>query len=452
MAITFTCPYTTVSNNSQLQPKTGFQFSKLRKFALLVLTLFIGLGPVAAQYGQGSGDNDCLDTEYEWGFDKKNKKWNKFKKDRKKNKFKWNVYNPAKPELYYSFTQDFYGNTKESSCTPGGENMSSLEIMDMSMGNMYYQTLFFGYLDTEKYFYAYQSEAAKLQKLLPGKGKNALVDGIYSVDWNTPVKNGKINNTLLAETITLALNMNLTPDRVLEDFPLEAGRYLVTQARDPRSSCSKPRMLDCGWNGNSKKAIDSWRIPSNVVNALGEDKTVWGLFCLAGFTITGRPIPEGVSLKDIEQAVVAINEAFNEGRYFIGWSDREVNCANYWYYKWTAAFYQWYGGGYGYGINTDESLAAKTQPEITATEVKAFPNPFVDRVNFQVKANADGPVLVEVFNTAGQRLELLYTGSMRKGETKNLVYVPKTGGTETIIYKVTTNSASFSGKLIKRQN
>jgi hypothetical protein len=184
---------------------------------------------------------------------------------------------------------------------------------------------------------------------------------------------------------------------------------------------------------------------------LGEDRTVWGLFCLAGFTLTGRPIPEGVSLKDIEEAVEAINEAFHEGRYFIGWSDRNVNCANYWYYKWTAAFYQWYGGGYGSGINTDDAVA-KALPEITATEVKAFPNPFVDRVNFQIKAKADGQVLVEVYNVAGQRLEMLYNGSLRKGETKNLVYLPRMGGTETIIYKVTANGSTYSGKLIKRQN
>lgn len=429
---------------------TFTHLQQLKKMTVLLLALFIGLSPVIAQNNnQGPNNDNCLDTEYEWGYDRLHKKWHKYKKDRKKNKFKWNVFNPSKPELFYSFTQDFYGNTRERACTPDGRNLSSLEIMDMSMGNMYYQTLFFGYLETDRYFYAYQSEAAKLQKLLPGKGPNTLVDGIYSVDWNTPLKRGKINNSLLAETITLALNMNLTPDRVLEDFPLEAGRWLVTQAKDPRSACNKPRMMDCGWNGNSKKAIDSWRLPANVVNALGEDKTVWGLFCLAGFTITGRPIPEGVSLKDIEEAVEAINEAFHEGRYFIGWSDRNVNCANYWYYKWTAAFYHWYGGGQNSGINTDES-AAKAIPEITATEVKAFPNPFVDRVNFQIKSNADGPVLVEVYNTAGQRLELLYNGNMRKGETRNFVYIPRQVGTEAVIYRVTTNGKTFSGKLIKR--
>ncbi|MBL7771141.1 MAG: T9SS type A sorting domain-containing protein [Flavipsychrobacter sp.] len=428
---------------------TFTRFQQLRKMTVLLLALFIGLAPAIAQNNQGSGNGNSLDTEYEWGFDRHQKKWHKYKKDRKKNKFKWNVFNPSKPELFYSFNQDFYGNTKETACTPDGRNLSSLEIIDMSMGNMYYQTLFFGFLETDRYFYAYQTEAAKLQKLLPGKGPNTLVDGIYSVDWNTPLKKGKINNSLLAETITLALNMNLTPDRVLEDFPLEAGRWLVTQAKDPRSACNKPRMMDCGWSGNSKKAIDSWRIPANVVNALGEDKTVWGLFCLAGFTITGRPIPEGVSLKDIEEAVEAINEAFHEGRYFIGWSDRNVNCGNYWYYKWTAAFYHWYGGGQNSGINTDESIA-KAIPEITATEVKAFPNPFVDRVNFQITSNTDGPVLVEVYNTAGQRLELLYNGNMRKGETRNMVYIPRQGGTETVIYRVTANGKTYSGKLIKR--
>lgn len=452
MATNFTCMKVTDYYNSHLQPKRLFSLRTFQTLMAMALALLIALNPApaSAQPGYGSNNSNDLDTENCWGYDRFQKKWFKYKKDRKKNKFKWNLFNPSKPELFYSFTQDFYGNTKEKSCTPNGSNLSSLQIIDMSMGNMYYQTLFFGYLETERYFYAYQNEAAKLQALLPGKGKNELVNGIYSVDWNTPVKKGKINNTLLAETITLALNMNLTPDRVLEDFPLEAGRYLVTQARDPKSSCAKPKMAECGWTGNSKQAIESWRIPANVVNALGEDKTVWGLFCLAGFTLTGRPIPQGVSLNDIEDAVAAINEAFNEGRYFIGWSDRTVNCGNYWYYRWTAAFYQWYGG-FASGVNTDEAVA-KALPEVTTTEVKAFPNPFVDRVNFQVKAQVEGPVLVEIFNTSGQRLELLYNGNLRKGETKNLVYTPKMGGTEAIIYRVTANGSSYSGKLIKRRN
>jgi hypothetical protein len=406
-----------------------------------------------AQQDSPDGYSSGWDTEHEWGFDKRLKKWSSRFKNRKASRWQWGGYNPAQPVVYTSFTQEFYGNPRETACTPDGQNLSSLEIMTMSMGNMPFQTLFFGYLSTEKYFYAYQSEAAKLQALLPGRGRSELISGIYSVDYNTPLNRGKIANDLLAQTITLALNMNLSAAKPLEDFPLEAGRWLVTQKKDQRSSCGNPIPQPCGygfsygWFGNSYRAINSWRIPAKIVQALGEDKTVWGLFCLAGYSLAGLPLPEGISLRDIAESVENINAAFEDGRFFIGWSDRQVNCSNYWWYKYTAAHPLTLPGE----TNTAANLARVGTKDVSGApvvgQVRAYPNPFSQKLQFQVNAAEDGLMMVEIFTITGQRLATLYKGNMKKGESRVMEYTPARALNAMLIYRITTNRSTYSGKL-----
>lgn len=413
---------------------------------LMLIAVLVFLSPSISQAQDADNDNR-METEFEWGFNKFKMQWEKRKKDRKHKQPHWGAFNPAKPALFYSFKQEFYGDSRESSCSPDGQQRSSLEMIEMSMGNMPFQTLFFGYLDTEIFFFALQGQEKQLQKILPGKGRNVLIDGIYGVQ-NTPLKHGKINNSLLAQTITLSLNMNLTPDRVLEDFPLEGGRWLVTQQKDPRSSCSNPLMMQCGWFGNSNRAIQSWRIPANVVNALGEDKTVWGLFCLAGYSLTGRALPKGVSLHDIENAVKIINEAFHEGRFFIGWSDRYVNCSNIWFYRWTAGSALTTAPENTSASATDE-VGAGLDNSVHSTTVKAFPNPFVEKVQLQFRASESGMVMMEIYNLTGQRLSVLYKGYMQNGEVKKLDYYPGNKASSVLIYKVSANGKIYSGKLIK---
>ena len=79
---------------------------------------------------------------------------------------------------------------------------------------------------------------------------------------------------------------------------------------------------------------------------------------------------------------------------------------------------------------------------------KAYPNPFSDRVQFQVRAVEDGKVTLEVFNLTGQRLASVFDGIMRKGEVQNLIYTPRQNVTDGVLYRITSNGKTFTGKLI----
>jgi hypothetical protein len=75
---------------------------------------------------------------------------------------------------------------------------------------------------------------------------------------------------------------------------------------------------------------------------------------------------------------------------------------------------------------------------VSTTTVKAYPNPFSDRVKFMVTSAEAGNGNLEIYNMMGQKIKTVYQGyiaagtqtfelSLSKQQVANLVYVLRVG-------------------------
>jgi hypothetical protein len=119
-------------------------------------------------------------------------------------------------------------------------------------------------------------------------------------------RNGRLRNTLLAQTITLALNTRF--DEGLPGF--ELCRFITT-------SEAEPGFDGCLGSDDDVENIGSLmtvEISAEVLAYLGDNRTVADLLVLANRALAGYPLI-GVTFDQIASAVGAINEGFDECRF-----------------------------------------------------------------------------------------------------------------------------------------
>jgi len=220
---------------------------------------------------------------------------------------------------------------------------------------------------------------------------------------------GKINNILLSQTITLSLNVRLKGG-ILAAFPVQSG-YITTQG----GGCVK--------------------LNSNVVNYLTANgtktATVADLLNLAN-DVLGRTKTAGVSgvpsLSDINSAVDAINNLFDGCRNFTGYTP---SCST------TTAP--------ALSITAPSVQAAPDEATLT---INAAPNPFKDRVKFVINSGVSGQASLEVFNLLGQKTGVVYQGFISAGETRTIDYTVPSVHRTSLIYRFKVGDRQVFGKLI----
>jgi hypothetical protein len=277
---------------------------------------------------------------------------------------------------------------------------------------------------------------------LPGGGASRELDAAnYAINAlpASYLKNNRINNVLLAQTITLGLNLGIGSN--LDNFELQGG-VLVTADADGGCGSNVPLVPECVYNPdppyNLVDIINDYHyhtISAAVVAAIpGSPKTVSGLFELANralANVDGVVGSEGgVSLTAINNAVDAINNAFDECKLFIGW-DIEP-CPE---------------------INPSPILITRmgreVAPETAKTlAVSAYPNPFTDKVRFVVDAPVAGQGSLEVYNTLGQKVGTVYRGLFNAGKGQVFEYTAPSGTRSNLFYVLRLNGQQASGKLL----
>ncbi|HEV2721560.1 MAG TPA: hypothetical protein VG323_16175 [Thermoanaerobaculia bacterium] len=157
-------------------------------------------------------------------------------------------------------------------------------------------------------FNVLSSDAACLVLRMPAGGTPAMLpsgpasftSGYSScnVSNSALLKNGKFNNTLVGQTMTLSLNVRANGS--FASFPLCASmttQHTIGVYLDPNS------------------VPTTFSIPSSVLTALGSNATVGGLLNLANQALGGAAV--GASLSDINTAVNNINVGFDGCRALI---------------------------------------------------------------------------------------------------------------------------------------
>jgi len=236
-------------------------------------------------------------------------------------------------------------------------------------------------------------------------------------------KKGKITNTLLAQTITLGLNLGIKgPGGTLANLELEGGQ-LVTAKVLGGCGGTEAVLRDCeaGLNEYTYTAMDQ-----KVIDALGGDPTVAGLFKLASDALGNvdniKGTERGVSIGAIASMADAINKAFDECRVLIGFNIPPCG----------------------------EAKSGEVNPDIDVltSGLKAYPNPFSDQLNFEFTAQNDGRALLEVYNILGEKLGVLINQEVDKGAQIRVEYKPLDLAPGIIYYKLTMNGKVQMGRAV----
>jgi hypothetical protein len=251
---------------------------------------------------------------------------------------------------------------------------------------------------------------------LPGGGPAAIYTGsnINALTSSYP------KNVLLSQTIALGLNMGLNPKLKNYTFTETKG-YLKLQSSD-----------NCGKGGTG----DTYCLPydvSMIPNSNGDP----GIQVEDIWKAANRALLEsGFGPKSaIAGAAGFINEAFDECAVVIVQS-KENPCGDT------------EGKINPESLMLTETFTAANNGAAMSLAVKAFPNPFKDRVTIQFTAPVSGKAVVEFFDMTGRRLEMINKGQVVAGRVNTVDYMVPAANRNAIIYKVTVDNFSVNGRLI----
>ncbi len=210
---------------------------------------------------------------------------------------------------------------------------------------------------------------------------------------NTYLKNGRIGNVLLSQTIALALNINITSSADLGSQELQAKTMATAK---PEGGCgsdiAKERV--CGhYEGEiwipTVNEYTYRTFSQAVITALNGDETVNGLLHLANRALADDDMTNntegGVSLSEIAGAVAAVNEIFDECAIFKGWVEDIPQLEPC--------------------MAQPEPLTTSTFSTAKTTEIagfNAYPVPVEDQLSVQCTFDYTSDVLVEVFDSSYQ--------------------------------------------------
>jgi len=80
--------------------------------------------------------------------------------------------------------------------------------------------------------------------------------------------------------------------------------------------------------------------------------------------------------------------------------------------------------------------------------LKAYPNPFSERLHIEFTLVKDSRVKLEIFSITGQRLASLFEGDVKGGEIQKFEYAPGSNCDCMVIYRLQTKDGAYFGKAV----
>ena len=337
-----------------------------------------------------------------------------------------------------TYTQGQYGTFNGQACLPDGSSVIAQDIMVKALDAEPNDFRDFGVVANNKFFRLTLNDVAggkeaNIYKLLPGGGNACALKGFTTFaqvnTWgNVPLSTkpqtlGKILNTLLAQTITLYFNLSEDPtlgnetvqDTIITSKQTFCGSGIVQPGTEEKFGFPHPVVV---FLNNSNDAFDY-------------PNTVAGLFKLANDILGGVSVP--VNCADVATAVDVFNNAFDGCRIQTGsipFNDASSLIVN---------------NGLQTGSTT---LSQPTIETVNEVQIKAYPNPFSDKVNFQFVSPIKGKATLEIYNIFGQRIALLFSGMVDAGISKTVQYTKgRTVASTMLVYKLTVGDKVIQGKV-----
>ncbi len=297
-----------------------------------------------------------------------------------------------------TYTQGQYGTFNGQACLPDGSSVLAQDIMTKALDAEPNDFRDFGVVANNKFFRLTLSDVsggsgANIYKMLPGGGNACALKGFATFTqtntWsNVPLSTkpqtlGKILNTLLAQTITLYFN--LSEDPTLSSEPVQDT--IITS-----------KQTFCGSGIAQPATEDTFGFPHSVVvflnnnnDAFDYPNTVEGLFKLANDVLGGVSVP--VNCTDVATAVDVFNNAFDGCRIQTG----------------SIPFNEGSSLIVNNSLHTSDIISGQPTIEtVNEVQIKAYPNPFSNKVNFRFVSPVKSKATLEIYNISGQRIALLF--------------------------------------------
>jgi hypothetical protein len=245
------------------------------------------------------------------------------------------------------------------------------------------------------------------------------------------LKNGTINNTLLAQTITLGLNLRIGSD--LAALPLQSGMFATQTKLDcPKGSgLVEPVCVDGVMTVNPYKYYTLNAGVLCYMSLNGYDMTVQGLYNLANDALGKVKLfpasvvcgsSYNVTLSDIAGAVDMINNAFDGCRAFVGYVQAPFSCP--------------------------KSGQVNPFDQIASASMKVYPNPFVNTVTFQFTAAQNTHAILEIHNVVGQLVKTVFDANVAKGELNTIEFEPVNLTPGVLFYRLILGDQVQTGQVI----
>jgi hypothetical protein len=319
----------------------------------------------------------------------------------------------------YTFTlsQGFYGSTNGTKClniTGVSTRYNAVQLIGailkdnpMTLGRLP------GTLGGRS-FYVTSNDAIALNRIMPGgSGGSALpAINLTSANWNTTnilTKQGKINNVLLSQTITMWLNMNMRENNV--------GNWLLA---------------------------DIGSVPSAVISAAGgvASAKVSDLVRLASRALGGESLTGGVTFSSLVSALDLVIKRFDNAAGEAG------ACSNVFGDQNQTVLLISSARMVGAGDEMPSASANKVEVENAQLVVMAFPNPYIDQVTFNVTVKNAGKGSLVIYNMLGQKVTNLFEGNMQANSTQTIRYNVPFAQRKNLVYVFRQNDTISTGKLV----
>jgi hypothetical protein len=364
-----------------------------------------------------------------------------------------------------TYTQGYYGNVNGKSCSgvpdPAPNTFSTTALIDKSIAN-WGGTITIGCAGHS--VTVSTGQAACVIDVLPGgKASAELPAGNYTIcglPGSLLTKQGRIANALLAQTLTLGLNMGINPPS-LTNYPLQANKWLVTaETVECGSPDVKPCQFSCTpgitvgtyvWTVTySPYHVSDCRISTALFNALGA-KTVGGLYALANAALCNVDgivgTENGISLTDIESAVDCINNAFDGCRATVGWFSGDTAPTANSFCTLPSSSTACPVTSTGAGRSTDMTVAGNVVTN--GLQVSAYPNPYKDAVKFTIQSKVSGQAELVIYNSLGQKMRTIYNGYIQANRSQVVDYKTPSPSQGNLIYVLTIGGKQVTGKLLQ---
>ncbi|MBF2707659.1 hypothetical protein, partial [Flavobacterium soyangense] len=224
-----------------------------------------------------------------------------------------------------TYTQGYYGNDGGTSCADG-VSYSTKGLIAKALDSYPLDTMTIGLPGKSVSMSNNATDIGKIIKVLPGGGSSVVLSSGNFTITTMPasyLRKGNINNTLLAQTITLGLNLGI--DSKLGAFGLEVGKLAIAA---PQGGCGTniPKTRSCSYDIYTPTINEYKYYDMPSVIGLLPTKTVRGLFEMANKALGGGVLPAGITLSNLASVVDLINNIFDECKISMGYDQRPLTC------------------------------------------------------------------------------------------------------------------------------